>query len=752
MFMGLLVVVLVLPLTAVAFATPASAAPRHGLPVMVPTGIRAGDVVRVGGRVRGRSRGRRVILQQRKGGRWISRSQRRLGKRRAFTLRWRTPRRGRAVRVRVTLKAGRRRLATSPRKRVLLLARRGKPGARVVARPSAVRAIPAPGSAGTVRYRGVLSIRRGDFLAAGVGAATPHGFLGRVKSARVVRGETRIATVPTTLLAAVPEGSIDVGVPAARSSEHSDRSTINPAIGKSLACAGGASIGVRGSMSVTPTTRFKASWSWRRRGVDSASFIGGVDARADITAEAKGSASCSLEKTPLLARPAVLGVINVQVGPIPVVLVPKLQVYLDAHAGVSADMTSGLHASLTANAGLEYRRNEGIHPISEFTPRFTYDPPGLTVGGQLKGNIRPTLDLLLYGVAGPRATFGAGLDLSASTAADPWWQLTAPVGLTAALVVPVLDLGTRELAVYNRVFDLAQAPGRFGAGAVTEFSEGMTMESLYGITRGPDNNLWYTTFGGIGRIDPSGAVTEFKTPGGGINAKITTGPDRNLWFTDAFRGRIGRITRVGEVTFFGEDSIGGQPEGITAGPDGNVWFTERSGDRIGRITRDGAVTMFAAGITPDSQPTGITAGPDGNLWFTEFRSSKIGRITPAGAVTEFAAGIGVPEGITAGPDGNLWFTGGGSIGRITTAGKVTEFPTPRYGGDDIAAGPDGALWFMQGGAGVVGRITTSGRASFFELPETGGFWGPGIAAGPDGAMWFTKSLDRKIGRITTGAG
>jgi virginiamycin B lyase len=66
---------------------------------------------------------------------------------------------------------------------------------------------------------------------------------------------------------------------------------------------------------------------------------------------------------------------------------------------------------------------------------------------------------------------------------------------------------------------------------------------------------------------------------------ITAGPDGNLWFTDegnlsAGSGKIGRITTSGAITEFGSLS---NPTQITPGPDGNLWFTETGNGKIGRI-------------------------------------------------------------------------------------------------------------------------------------------------------------------------
>ena len=259
----------------------------------------------------------------------------------------------------------------------------------------------------------------------------------------------------------------------------------------------------------------------------------------------------------------------------------------------------------------------------------------------------------------------------------------------------------------------------------------------FGITAGPDGNLWFTAcafkvpanapppcIARVGRMTPAGEVTEFDLP---VQENqpwgITAGPDGNLWFTawndddqnQVSNAAIWRVTPLGVLTEFplpapNEYSYF-SPYEITDGPDGNLWFT---GTGIGRITPAGQITLFPV----DTGAVSITSGPDGNLWFT---GNGIGRITPAGQVTEFpipastnecSLGSNNPDGITAGPDGNLWFTEGGcsKIGRITPGGTITEFALPATDNLSqnpwvIVTGQDGNLWFMEGGSTTIGRFT-----------------------------------------------
>jgi streptogramin lyase len=133
-------------------------------------------------------------------------------------------------------------------------------------------------------------------------------------------------------------------------------------------------------------------------------------------------------------------------------------------------------------------------------------------------------------------------------------------------------------------------------GQITEFSLLDSLSAPEGITTGPDRNLWFTDSGAnkIGRITPAGQVTLFSLPIPqplGVSTgpfpphpvNITTGADGNLWFTEADGNNIGRITPTGQITEFSLPTKDSGPEGITARSDGSIWFTETKGNKIGRI-------------------------------------------------------------------------------------------------------------------------------------------------------------------------
>jgi virginiamycin B lyase len=55
---------------------------------------------------------------------------------------------------------------------------------------------------------------------------------------------------------------------------------------------------------------------------------------------------------------------------------------------------------------------------------------------------------------------------------------------------------------------------------------------------------------------------------------ITAGPDGNLWFPEKDANLIVRMTPTGQIAAFPLPHPNTEPTSITAGPDGNLWFTE----------------------------------------------------------------------------------------------------------------------------------------------------------------------------------
>ena len=242
------------------------------------------------------------------------------------------------------------------------------------------------------------------------------------------------------------------------------------------------------------------------------------------------------------------------------------------------------------------------------------------------------------------------------------------------------------------------------------------------VAAGAEADVWFTderedeagnNF--IGRITSSGHITELPVPtGSGMNIPthsaprgIAQGTGGNMWFTDRGtndRGQdlIGRIAPSGTITEFPIPALHAEPGAIAEGADGNMWFLETGVDRIGRITPTGEITEFEA-VPGGGEPLGLALGPDGNMWFTgSFQAPTIGWITPSGHVRKISKnllGNALPADIVAGADGNLWFTdyrtagpnGGifepyGFIGRLITPYPPANVEAPSISGQAVEGG------------------------------------------------------------------
>lgn len=174
------------------------------------------------------------------------------------------------------------------------------------------------------------------------------------------------------------------------------------------------------------------------------------------------------------------------------------------------------------------------------------------------------------------------------------------------------------------------------------------------LTLGPDGNVWFIEFRHVGKITKKGIITEFALPETFIGGSgITSGPDGNIWFTENQVSKIGKVTPTGTVTEF---PIGNSclPNGIVSAKDGNLWF--RCGSNVGRITPAGTITLVPTTTTGNNFVQDMAKGPDGNPWFTDDNTGIHEIDTSTLAITDFTppnSGFNNYTLIT-GPDGNVW--------------------------------------------------------------------------------------------------
>jgi len=160
--------------------------------------------------------------------------------------------------------------------------------------------------------------------------------------------------------------------------------------------------------------------------------------------------------------------IDIQVGIVPVVIVPILHFKVNAKGELTAGLSTGFTEDIVAKVGLEHSRKtksskyrwHGLHTIQH---SFNMIPPHFDATAEAKVSAGPELDLLIYDVTGPTANLDAYLRAKADIDANPWWALYWGVESDAGYTLEVLDheLADITLHLYNYERDLANAGEAF---------------------------------------------------------------------------------------------------------------------------------------------------------------------------------------------------------------------------------------------------------------------------------------------------
>jgi virginiamycin B lyase len=312
------------------------------------------------------------------------------------------------------------------------------------------------------------------------------------------------------------------------------------------------------------------------------------------------------------------------------------------------------------------------------------------------------------------------------------------------------------------------ATGMAVTGQVTEFPLNEANSSPFGITAGPDGNVWAALKGAgitkpIVQVKPDGARTYFATAAGSTPYDITLGSDGNLWATDQGLNQLDRIMPNGTYDGFGGIGLI-TPRGIATGPNGHLYIVD-AGTTPKTVVEYDPVAKAKVGssinLTGATNPQFIAKGPDNNMWVTDFSDpGMLFRVTTTTTPTATPVAVGTGKdllGVTAGPDGKVYFTEASAtprIGRINPDGSNVQFTSQLSGGasdpEGLSVGQDGNIYTAIFNGAQVGQIQIAPSFSVAQFkPGIPGTMGPRlIAKGPDGNEWYTNESSNAIGKFT----
>ena len=132
-------------------------------------------------------------------------------------------------------------------------------------------------------------------------------------------------------------------------------------------------------------------------------------------------------------------------GPVPVVFVPRIELFVEMDGSITAVLTTSASESFTGRIGSRYTEDNGWGEIAEKDYQTDFVAPTLDAGASFTAHIGPEIALLLYGVAGPFANLTGCGQINASLYVNTgYWDMIFKVGSQAQVGVKIDILGFGE--------------------------------------------------------------------------------------------------------------------------------------------------------------------------------------------------------------------------------------------------------------------------------------------------------------------
>lgn len=201
---------------------------------------------------------------------------------------------------------------------------------------------------------------------------------------------------------------------------------------------------------------------------------------------------------------------TIWVGPLPVVIRPKLVVVVGVRGDLPDKITTSVVHNGVLRAGVHYdRANQWTLEPTDFSHTYDFNPPQVATGASLKAYAGPRLKLYLYTAPGPYAQVDGYLQLTADALKTPWWELYG--GLEAEIGV---EIEVKRAALLGRPLVLSYSKSVLDEQWLIADAGG----PLPGLTRrptpapvaGPDQVVGRVMWG---RTGVPGANVEVKPPG-----------------------------------------------------------------------------------------------------------------------------------------------------------------------------------------------------------------------------------------------
>ncbi|MDZ7708365.1 MAG: hypothetical protein U5J97_10850 [Trueperaceae bacterium] len=332
------------------------------------------------------------------------------------------------------------------------------------------------GDQGTLRFAsetGVAdAIEVGDVVVSEPTAAAPSGLLRKVTSVRSEGGEVIVETVAAELREAVHQGSLSVSL-ALDESDLAGSTALQSGIEvQAFEHVIDSDFGTNGAFRATGTLNIQPileldidiTCNDRKFGICieipdlDLLFKIGLTETANLKIE--GSDALAFDEQFVIASHD-FAPITFTIAFVPIVLTPRLEVYLTASGTLSGELVFVADQDLAASGGFTYNSDRGFRNVSENTVSFDRGAADFAGQAVARAAVGGRFELYLYGAVGPYGALEAGPRIEANQSGLPGtsttlWELEGCLtGLVGIDSIPVLGI-EYEATLFGRCTTFAR--------------------------------------------------------------------------------------------------------------------------------------------------------------------------------------------------------------------------------------------------------------------------------------------------------
>lgn len=303
----------------------------------------------------------------------------------------------------------------------------------------------------------ISQMQVGDILVDSASAWAHYGYLRKIVSIETSKGETKVFTTQAGLTEAILQGSIDFNSGSLKTSQIERMELTEGVTLKSLKNtdftvfdmnydmtfgSGTDQVTVQGNSSLDIGVFFKFNWDYcilcLPPEVTIELFESGVEINQSASIDVVSQCGASIDKQRIPVATFYFEPWTFAVGPVPVVFVPKIQLFVGVDGQLTAEFTAGASESFNGRLGTRYTSADGWSTIKEKTFTYDYYPPNLDLSINVEAGVGPEISLMLYGVAGPftNVTACSLLEAELHTGTENW-TLDYTVGVKAEVGIRI---------------------------------------------------------------------------------------------------------------------------------------------------------------------------------------------------------------------------------------------------------------------------------------------------------------------------